>query len=77
MLLGREHERAAIERLLEDARSGRSRTLVIRGEAGIGKSVLLEYAIERAEEMRVLRARGIESEAELAFSGLLELLPNA
>ncbi len=73
MLLGREHESAAIERLLEDARSGRSRTLVIRGEAGIGKSVLLEYAIERAEEMRVLRARGIESEAELAFSGLLEL----
>ncbi len=73
MLLGREYEGAAIERLLEDARSGRSRTLVIRGEAGIGKSALLGYAIERAEEMRVLRARGIESEAELAFSGLLEL----
>jgi DNA-binding CsgD family transcriptional regulator len=73
VLLGREHECAAIERLLEDARSGRSRTLVVRGEAGIGKSALLGYATERAGEMRVLRARGIESEAELAFSGLLEL----
>src|SRR5512144_3045994 len=53
--------------------SARSRTLLIRGEAGIGKSTLLEWAVERAGEMRVLRARGIESEAELAFSGLLEL----
>jgi DNA-binding CsgD family transcriptional regulator len=73
VLLGREHERAAIEGLVEDARSGRSRALVIRGEAGIGKSALLGYAFECAEEMRVLHARGIESEAELAFSGLLEL----
>jgi len=73
VLLGREPECAAIERLLEDARSGRSRTLVIRGEAGIGKSALLGYAFECVEEMRVLHARGIESEAELAFSGLLEL----
>lgn len=73
MLLGREHERAAIEALVEDARNGRSRTLVIRGEAGIGKSALLGHAVECADELRVLHARGIESEAELAFSGLLEL----
>jgi DNA-binding CsgD family transcriptional regulator len=73
VLLGREEECARIERLLEDARGGRSRTLVIRGEAGIGKSALLEYAVEHADEMLVLRACGVESESELAFSGLLEL----
>ena len=73
VLLGREQERAAIEGLLEDARNGRSRALVIRGEAGIGKSALLGYAFERGKDMHILHARGIESEAELAFSGLLEL----
>jgi DNA-binding CsgD family transcriptional regulator len=73
VLLGRDEECARIERLLEDARGGRSRTLVIRGEAGIGKSALLEYAVEHAPEMLVLRTCGVESESELAFSGLLEL----
>jgi DNA-binding CsgD family transcriptional regulator len=73
VLLGREQECARIERLLEDARSGRSRTLVIRGEAGIGKTALLSHAVGRAGGMLVLRSRGVESEAELAFSGLLEL----
>ncbi len=73
MLLGREHERATIEALVEDARGGHSRALVIRGEAGIGKSALLGYAFERGKDMHILHARGIESEAELAFSGLLEL----
>jgi DNA-binding CsgD family transcriptional regulator len=73
VLLGREEECLLIERLLADARAGRSRTLVIRGEAGIGKSTLLAYAVELAGEIRVLRARGVESESELAFSGLLEL----
>jgi predicted ATP-dependent serine protease len=59
-----------IERLLEDARGGRSRTLVIRGEAGIGKSALLEYAVEHAPEMLVLRTCGVESESEaVAASG--------
>ena len=73
MLIGRDEECARIERLLEDARGGRSRTLVIRGEAGIGKSALLEHAGRQAAGMRILRAHGVESETELAFSGLLEL----
>jgi hypothetical protein len=73
VLVGREYERAEIDRLLAAVRSGRSRTLVLRGEAGIGKSALLAYALERGGDMRVLQARGIESEAELPFSGLLEL----
>ncbi len=62
-----------MDRLLAAVRSGRSRTLVLRGEAGIGKSALLAHALERGGDMRLLQARGIESEAELAFSGLLEL----
>jgi len=73
VLIGRDEECARIERLLEDARGGRSRTLVIRGEAGIGKSALLEHAGRQAAGMRILRAHGVESETELAFSGLLEL----
>ena len=55
----------------EDGRSG---VLALVGEPGIGKTALVEYAAERAEGMRVLRARGIESEAEVPFAGLLELL---
>jgi predicted ATPase len=60
--------------LLQDARSGHSRALVLRGDPGIGKSALLEYAIDRAAGFRVLRAVGIESESQLAFSGLHQLL---
>ena len=74
MLLGRDAERARIDALLERAREGTSGVLVIRGEAGIGKSALLEYAAGRAGAATVLRARGIESEVELAFAGLHELL---
>jgi DNA-binding CsgD family transcriptional regulator len=62
--------------LLERARAGESGVLVIRGEPGIGKTALLEAAMEQAREsqMGLLRARGVESEAELAFAGLAELL---
>src|SRR2546421_12284864 len=74
MLLGRDEERLAIDRLLAEARSGRSGVLAFVGEPGIGKTALLEYAAARAGEMRVLRARGIESETEVPFAGLLELL---
>jgi DNA-binding CsgD family transcriptional regulator len=74
MLLGREREREAIGRALERAQAGESTTLVLLGEAGIGKTALLEYAAERAAGMRVLRARGIESEAQIPFASLLELL---
>ena len=74
VLVGREHERALVDELLERARRGRCDALVVRGEAGIGKTALLEYAVEQAEGMTVVCALGVESEAELQFSGLLELL---
>ncbi len=74
MLLGREEERLALDRLLGEARGGRSGVLALVGEPGIGKTALLEYASERADGMHVLRARGIESEAEVPFAGLAELL---
>lgn len=74
MLLGRDAERLALDRVLAQARDGRSGVLALVGEPGIGKTVLLEYAAERADGMRVLRARGVESEAEVPFAGLAELL---
>ena len=73
MLVGRSNELSRIDRLLGQARDGRSASLVLVGEPGIGKTSLLEAAAERAEGFTVLQARGIESEAELAFSSLLEL----
>ena len=73
-LIGRERECAEIDRLLEQRRAGESAALVIRGEAGIGKSALLEYAAQRAAEMTVLRATGVEAESDLAFAGLYGLL---
>jgi DNA-binding CsgD family transcriptional regulator len=74
VLVGREPDCARIDELLERARGGRSGALVIRAEAGMGKTALLDYAAERAEGMTVVRALGVEYEAELQFSGLLELL---
>lgn len=74
MLLGRDNERLALDRLLAEARSGRSGVLALVGEPGIGKTALLDYAAQQADEMRVLRARGVESEAEIPFAGLAELL---
>jgi predicted ATPase len=74
VLVGREPDCARIDELLERAQRGRSGALVIRGEAGMGKTALLEYAAERAQGMTVVRALGVEYEAELQFSGLLELL---
>ena len=74
MLLGREAERAAIERLLADARVGTSGVLVVSGEPGIGKSALLGHAAASAADMRVLAARGVERESSIPFAGLLELL---
>ena len=74
MLLGRDHERHEVEQALAGARSGTSATLALLGEPGIGKTALLDYAAERATGMQVLRARGIESEAQIPFGSLLELL---
>src|SRR5450755_2908863 len=74
MLLGRQQERQEIELALSRARSAASGTLALVGEPGIGKTALLEYAAEQAAGMQVLRARGIESEAQIPFASLLELL---
>ena len=74
MLCGRDRELRMVVRLLEEARAGRSGVLAVVGEAGIGKSVLLGYAEEQAAGMKVLRARGVRSEARIPFAGLLELL---
>ena len=73
VLAGRGTECARLDELLGDARLGQSSVLVLRGEAGIGKSALLEYAAERAEGSRVLRAVGVEWEMELPFAGLHQL----
>src|SRR5499425_739296 len=69
-LVDRQRERETLDGLLGDLRSGRGWALVVRGEAGVGKSALLEYAAGAAPEMRVVRAVGVESEMELAFASL-------
>ncbi|WP_329249988.1 AAA family ATPase [Actinoallomurus sp. NBC_01490] len=73
MLRGRRAEREAVERLLVQARGGRSGLLVVRGEAGIGKTALLEHVRDAASGFRVERAVGVESEMEFAFAGLHQL----
>ncbi len=75
MLLGRVAERDRLEGLLARARAGTSGVLVVRGEPGIGKTALLDHvAGSVSASARILRARGVESELELAFAGLHELL---
>jgi DNA-binding CsgD family transcriptional regulator len=72
-LHGRSDEHARLDRLLEDARGGRSAVLVIRGEAGVGKTALLRHARERASGFRVVPIAGVESEMELPYAGLHQL----
>ena len=74
VLVGRARECAVIDRLIGAAARGDSGVLVVRGEAGMGKTALLGYAAARATEMRVLRATGVEAEHDLAFAGLHGLL---
>ena len=85
MLYGRAVEQSVIDDLLAGASTGRSGVLVIRGDPGIGMTALLDYAARRADvaagpdgvRMRVIRVRGVESEAELPFAGLHSLLRSA
>jgi DNA-binding CsgD family transcriptional regulator len=74
MLLGRDHERQKIGQVLAQARAGASAALALVGEPGIGKTALLGYAASQATGMLLLRARGIESEAQIPFGSLLELI---
>jgi DNA-binding NarL/FixJ family response regulator len=74
MLLERRQECGRIDELLGAARSGRSGVLVIQADAGLGKTALLGYAASAASAMTVLRCRGFESESQLAFAGLGDLL---
>ncbi len=74
MLLDRDVEKQALDRLLETVRGGLSGSLVLLGEAGVGKSVLLDYAIVSAGDMQVTSVAGVESEMELGFAGLHQLL---
>jgi DNA-binding CsgD family transcriptional regulator len=74
-LTDRHSERGALDRLIEAVRIGESRTLVVRGDPGVGKTVLLDYLSRRASaaECRVARAAGVQTEMELAFAGLHQL----
>jgi len=63
-----------LDQLIDAVRAGGSRVLVVRGEPGVGKSALLDYLAGRASGCRVVRAAGVESEMELAFAGLHQLL---
>ncbi|MGH3257187.1 MAG: helix-turn-helix transcriptional regulator [Streptosporangiaceae bacterium] len=72
-LAGRRSECEALDRLLVGVRAGQSRVLVVRGEAGTGKTVMLEYLLQRAGRCRIAQAAGAALEMELAFAGLHQL----
>jgi DNA-binding CsgD family transcriptional regulator len=73
MLRGRAKQLAVIDGLLAEVRNGRSRALVVSGEPGIGKTALLTYAADAAQDFRVVRAEAVESEMELPFAALHQL----
>jgi ABC-type uncharacterized transport system YnjBCD ATPase subunit len=72
-LVGRRSESALLDGVVAAVRQGESRTLLLRGEAGVGKSALLEYLLGAASDLQVVRASGVESEMELAFASLHQL----
>src|SRR5437764_6594986 len=72
-LLGRKREREVLDRLLGGVRGGRGGVLVVHGEAGVGKTVLLEYAVGAAREFRIARTSGVEAELELPFAAVQQL----
>ena len=72
-LYGRQAECEALDQLVATVQAGRSAVLVLRGAAGIGKTVLLEYAHGSASGCRIARTTGVEAESELAFGGLHRL----
>ena len=72
-LFGRQREREVLSRLLEAARDGRGGVVAVYGEPGVGKTALLEYAIESGRNFRISRTSGVEGEMELAFAALQQL----
>src|SRR5450755_295639 len=72
-LIGREREREVLDRLLDGVRGGRGGVLVVHGEAGVGKTALLDYAVEAARGFRTARTSGIEAEMELPFAAVQQL----
>ena len=74
MLVGRQGEIDRIGQLLDGVREGRPGVVVVRGEAGVGKSALLEHAADQAQGFTVLSCAGIETESELAYAALHQLL---
>ena len=72
-LYGRARECETLDRQLRQVRGGRSAVLVLRGEAGVGKTALLEHVAARADGCRVARTGGVQSEMELPFAGLHQL----
>ena len=72
-LLGREREREVLDRLLDGVRGGHGGVLVVHGEAGVGKTALLDYAVEAARQFRTAQASGIEAEMELPFAAVQQL----
>jgi DNA-binding CsgD family transcriptional regulator len=72
-LLGRRGELGAIDALLDDARNGGGDVLVLRGDGGLGKTSLLEYAATTATDMQVIQVTGVESELVLPYAGLHSL----
>src|SRR3954467_8666296 len=73
-MVGRKDERARLKALLDAARGGRSGTLLLQGPPGIGKTALLRDTIEQAEDFLVLKVRGMETESDIPFAGLAELV---
>ncbi|MGH3286794.1 MAG: ATP-binding protein, partial [Streptosporangiaceae bacterium] len=73
-LRGRSAEVSALAGLVAAVRAGESRVLVVRGEAGVGKTALLDYLAGQAQGCRVVRVAGVQSEMEFAFAGLHQLL---
>ncbi|MFE3001444.1 AAA family ATPase [Nocardia sp. NPDC059246] len=72
-LVGRYRELEALDRLLREVRDGRSGVLVLRGEAGVGKSALLDQLAEQVTGMRIVRTVGVEAESDFAYSALQRL----
>src|SRR4051812_464361 len=72
-LLGRQREQAVLERLLETAREGHGGVLVLHGDPGVGKTALLQYAVDTANDFRVVRTSGVEGETELDYAALQQL----